>query len=85
MTRRKRILIVAALGIYCLGYAVMRTRHMIVHTSMNAGDEYTFHDVVEGDAKLASPNVLIAGFYTPLRYLERGCWYLVKPVGSRYP
>lgn len=58
---------------------------MIVHTSMNAGDEYTLHDVVAGDAKLASPNILIAGFYTPLRYLERGGWYLVKPVGSRYP
>jgi len=85
MTRRKRILIAAILGLYCLGYAVVRTQYMIVHTSMGAGDEYTLHDVVAGDAKLASPNMLIAAFYTPMCYLERACWYLVKPVGSRYP
>lgn len=85
MKRHRQLLIVSVVGVYALGYVLLRVQHVIVHTSMNAGDEYTLHDVVAGDAKLASPNGLMAGLYTPLRSLERGGWYLAKPVGSRYP
>jgi hypothetical protein len=46
---------------------------------------YSAHDVVEGDARLASPNPLIAAFYTPLRYIELAYWRRAKPIGSSFP
>ena len=70
------------LGVYFVGYAVCRQSHFVVHISACAADKYSLHDIVEGDAKFASPNPALAAFYTPLRYLETFYWYLAKPIGS---
>jgi hypothetical protein len=88
---RIAILILAfLLVVYCLGYGVSRQSHLIVHITAYSRDTnghpiYTAHDVVEGDAKFASPNPLIAAFYTPLRYIEVAYWRRAKPVGSSFP
>ena len=80
---RLGILVISGLLIvYCVGYAVCRRSHNILHTSACAADKYSFHDVVEGDTKFASPNYQIALFYTPLRYLEKHYWHSAKPIGS---
>lgn len=55
---------------------------MIVHTTACAGDQYSAHDVVEGDAKIMSYNGAFAALYTPLRVLEILYWRLARPIGS---
>ncbi len=72
----------AALVVYCAGYAFCRRSHMIVHTTACAGDQYSDHDVVEGDAKIVSLNGAFAALYTPLRGLEILYWRLARPIGS---
>lgn len=86
--KRRRLqiwIVVFVLAIYCVSYVVCRRSHIIVHVTMNAGDKYTFHDVVAGEAKLASPNPIVAAFFAPLCYLESRCWRIAKPIGSPYP
>ena len=84
------LLLAFLLVVYCLGYGVSRQSHFIVHITTHSYDTngnpiYTAHDVVEGDAKFASPNPLIAAFYTPLRYIELAYWRAAKPIGSSFP
>lgn len=68
--------------IYAAGYAFCRQNHFIVHISACAAGAYSFHDVIDGDAKFAGFNPLFAAFYTPLRYFEKAYWYIAKPDGS---
>jgi hypothetical protein len=70
---------------YCAGYLLCRRRRIIVHTSACAAAQYSFHDVVAGDAKLSMLNPAMETFYTPLRFVERFYWYRAKPIGSPCP
>lgn len=70
---------------YCLGYVMCRRRRYIVHTSACAGAQYSFHDVVAGDAKMTNTNEALAVLYTPLRYLETFYWQRRQPTGSACP
>ena len=84
------LLLAFLLVVYCLGYIVSRQSHFIVHITSRSHDNngnpiYSAHDVVEGDAKLASPNPLIAAFYTPLRQIELAYWRWARPIGSPSP
>lgn len=70
---------------YTALYVAARRATMIVHTKSwtydAAGKRVTSsHDVVAGDAKLASPNGLVAGLFTPLRWGETLAWHLIDPV-----
>lgn len=76
---------VLALAAYCGLYGVARASKMIIHTTSYAYDPTgrrvtTSHDVTAGDGKLASPNGLVAGLFTPLRAFERLAWNVVDPV-----
>lgn len=78
-------LIVFATGYPAL-YALARWNHLIVHQKAHTVDAHghqvpSRHDVVAGDGKLASPNGLVAAFFTPLRVLERGLWHVLEPLG----
>ena len=84
------LLLAFVLVVYCLGYGVSRQSHFIVHTASYTNDTkgnpiYSAHNVVEGDAKFATPNPLMAAFYTPLRYIELAYWRGAKPIGSSFP
>ncbi len=73
------IIIVLIFFFYFLGYGFCRYAKMVVHyTSFSAG-MITLHQVEAGDAKLASPNPIIAAFFTPLRWLETRFWNLYQP------
>ena len=88
--RIKASILASVLVVYCLGYGVSRQSHLIVHTASYTNDTkgnpiYSAHYVVEGDAKFATPNPVIAAFYTPLRYVELTYWRSTKPIGSSFP
>lgn len=68
-------------------YVVARVNHVIVHRSAHTYDAHghqvpSLHEVEAGDGKLASPNPLIAAFFTPLRLIEKAAWHLIAPLGK---
>lgn len=85
--RRKCIAFVTGvlLALYCLGYVGVRLSHQLVHyISCNDSGNYAQHDVIGGYAPVTGEglNAPLAGFYTPLRYVELGWWHLAHPLGS---
>lgn len=72
-------IIVLAVSIYFFGYIFCRHTKMIVHYTSYSVGKVTLHQVEAGDAKLASPNPIVAGIYTPLRWLETRAWNLYQP------
>lgn len=85
-TRKQTFAIVGAviLSLYISGYGFSRTNHQIVHRISVAGGSYSSHSVVGGDAWFigAAINGLIAGIYTPLRYVELAYWHIRQPLDS---
>lgn len=72
---------------YPAAYAWARWNHLVVHHRAHTYDAHghevpSLHAVVAGDAKLASPNGLVAALFTPLRLLETGAWHVLEPVGQ---
>jgi len=85
--KRKRIIaLTAALLIaYVIGYLLLRSGHFIVH-SVVRGHNHTYleRSVRGGDMGIIGGLIesVAAIFYTPLRFIERGFWYLRHPVGT---
>jgi hypothetical protein len=68
--------------VYSAGYVVCRLNKSIVHSAAQVDGKCTAHEVVAGDFKMTNLPSLMAGLYTPLRYVELGAWKIVKPPGS---
>lgn len=87
----KRGLVVALMVVTATGYpacyVLARTSHLIVHRSSHTYDSHghqvpSSHSVEAGDGKMASPNPIIAAFFTPLRWIETAVWYVFVPLGK---
>jgi hypothetical protein len=75
------------LAVYCSGYTVSRATQVVIHRQGYSGDAVATHFVVGGDLSPTDPvraatYSLMELAYTPMRYLELGAWYLVRPVGT---
>ncbi len=75
------LIVALVFSLYFMGYAFCRRAKMIVHYTSSVSGKVTMHQVEAGDAKLASPNPLIAGIYTPLRWLETRAWNFFQSPG----
>lgn len=82
LRRRLILMALALLVVYSAGYAVCRLNKSIVHSAASVGGKCTSHEVHDGDFKMTNVAVIMATFYTPLRYVELGVWKIVKPTGS---
>ena len=82
LKRRIVIVMLSLILVYSAGYVVCHTNKTIVHHTASAGGACSFHGVDVGDYKIFSFAPAMAAFYTPLRYMEPGCWKLAKPLGG---
>lgn len=82
LIRRLVLVVLAILIVYTAGYVVCRLNKSIVHSAASVDGKCTAHEVTAGDSKMNNVPSLMAGFYTPLRYIEIGVWKIVKPAGS---
>lgn len=85
MNRKQISIIAAALLAYALGYFMLRSQKFIVHSVVRSHHfTYLEHSIRDGDMGMAGGLVstFAAKFYTPLRLVECGYWYLCHPVGT---
>lgn len=83
LRRRLILIVVLFLIVYSAGYVICRLNKSIVHSAASVDGKCTAHEVHAGDSKMTNMPSLMAGFYTPLRYVELGVWKVTKPQGSR--
>lgn len=81
---KRRLLLIFILLVlaYSAGYVICRLNKSIVHSAASVGGKCTGHDVTAGDFKMNNLPSMMAGFYTPLRYIELGVWKIIKPAGA---
>ncbi|MGB0590274.1 MAG: hypothetical protein ACPGU1_11385 [Myxococcota bacterium] len=93
----QRAILVGAVATYLLGYAAIRSEHLLVHAVSFAGSDdvegpaVASHDIKAGDfgAPMLGPSTtlatLIAGVvYWPVTKAEIVYWNIVEPPGSPY-
>ena len=93
----QRAILVGAVSTYLLGYAAIRSEHLLVHAVSFAGSvdvegpAVASHDIKAGDfgAPMLGPSTalatLIAGVvYWPVAKAEIVYWNIVEPPGSPY-
>ena len=79
-----------AVAVYGGLYAVARHTHCLVHTLAWTYDGQgrrvvSLHQVLAGDARLASPNPIIYMCFAPVCWVEATFWRWQQPPGSPLP
>ena len=93
----QRAILVGAVATYLLGYAAIRSEHLLVHSKSFAGSvevegpTVASHGIIAGDfgAPMLGPSTtlatIIAGVvYWPVTKAEIVYWNIVEPPGSPY-
>jgi len=92
MMKHPKVILIASLctAIYVGGYVACRMNGSIVHQcgfKTDDGKRVVYqHRIETGGGVAEAPRNPIPGmFFTPLRWLEQGAWYAIKPKGSDWP